>query len=214
MISSWLGGSEFWIKCWPCLFGAATLIVTCLITAELGGKKFAQFLAGLGLLTGAYVRMHFLFQPNFLDVFFWTLTVYCLMRYINDKQSKFLYAFIISLALGCWSKYSIVFFAASLLLALLISKHRKIFLEKKFYTAALVGLLIIIPNVGWQYQHNWPLIHHMEELQETQLKFISPSGFIKDQFMMLLALYLYGPAVYYGSLDNLNGVLLVSPGYS
>src|SRR5687767_13183304 len=42
MISSWFGGSEFMIKIWACLFGAATLIVTCLITARFGGNHFAQ----------------------------------------------------------------------------------------------------------------------------------------------------------------------------
>jgi hypothetical protein len=186
MVSSWLGGSVFWIKFWPCLFGAATLITTCLITAELGGKKFAQFLAGLCLFTGAYMRVHFLFQPNFLDIFFWTLAVYFLIRYINDNRSIFLYVFVISLALGFWSKYSVVFFAAALVMALLLSKYRKIFLEKKFYISAVIGLFIIIPNVWWQYDHNWPLIHHMEELQETQLKHLNPSDFVKDQFMMLL----------------------------
>jgi len=41
-ISSWFGGSESWIKFWPCLFGAATVVVTCLIAAELGGKLFAN----------------------------------------------------------------------------------------------------------------------------------------------------------------------------
>ncbi|MEO7394327.1 MAG: hypothetical protein ABIU11_05245, partial [Chitinophagaceae bacterium] len=45
MITSWFGGSTAWIKLWPCLFGAATLIVTCLIAAEFGGKLFAQFIA-------------------------------------------------------------------------------------------------------------------------------------------------------------------------
>ena len=45
-ISSWFGGSEAWIKIWPCFFGAATLVVTCLLTAELGGNRFAQFIAG------------------------------------------------------------------------------------------------------------------------------------------------------------------------
>ena len=83
MISSWFGGSEAWIKFWPCLFGAATLVVTCLITAELGGKLFSQFLAALSIITGAYLRVHYLFQPNILDIFFWTLAIYFLICYIN-----------------------------------------------------------------------------------------------------------------------------------
>ncbi len=186
-ISSLLGGSVFWIKFWPAFFGAATLVVTCLLAAELGGKKFAQFLAGLAICTGAYLRVYALFQPNILDVFFWTLSFYFFVRYINDKQTKILFCFFISLALGFWGKYSVVFVAAGIFAGLLLTHHRKIFAEKKLYIAALAGLLFILPNVWWQYGHNWPLLHHMKELQETQLKFGSPVDFLKEQLMMLIA---------------------------
>ncbi len=186
-VSSWFGGSEAWIKLWPCLFGAGTVVLTCLITAELGGRIFAQFIAGLCVMTGAYMRVHFLYQPNILDVFFWTAAVYFIIRYINDRQPRNLYWFFISLALGFWGKYSVIFIAAALLLSLLLSKHRVVYKQKTFYIAAAVAILIITPNVWWQYQHNWPLFHHMKELQETQLKFMNPAGFLTDQFMMLLA---------------------------
>lgn len=187
MISSWFGGSEAWVKLWPCLFGAATVVVTCLITVELGGKLFAQFIAGLSIITGAFLRMNFLFQPNMLDIFFWTLSIYFIIRYINDKEDKFLNGFVLSLAIGFWGKYSIAFIAISIVISLLLSQHRKIFLQKKLYIAALIGLVIILPNVWWQYQHNWPLIHHMKELQETQLKYMNPTGFLTDQLMMFMA---------------------------
>jgi hypothetical protein len=185
-ITSWFGGSEAWIKFWPCLFGAGTVVLACLITAELGGNRFAQFLAGLGIMTGAYLRMHYLFQPNFLDIFFWTLTIYSIIAYINSNNKTWLLVFCAALSLGFLSKYSIVFMAAGLLVSLLLSTHRKIFLEKKLWIGVLIGALVILPNLLWQYHHNWPVIHHMKELQETQLKFGSPLDFIKEQFMLLL----------------------------
>src|SRR5882672_4493700 len=79
-ISSMLGGSEFWIKFWPSFIGAGTLVVTCLITAEFGGRVFAQLIAGLSIIGGAFLRVHSLFQPNVLDIFFWTLSLYYLVR--------------------------------------------------------------------------------------------------------------------------------------
>lgn len=185
-ISSWFGGSEAWIKLWPCLFGAATLVLTCLLTAELGGNRFAQFLASLGILSGAYMRIHFLFQPNILDIFFWTAAAYSLVRYINSKETVFIYWMALSLTLGWWSKYSILFMAAAIVIALLLTKHRAVFVKKQTWLAFLLGLVLVIPNIWWQYQHNWPLAHHMEELQETQLKYLEPLDFLKDQVLMLL----------------------------
>jgi len=186
-ISSWFGGSESWIRFWPCLFGAATLVFTCLIAAELGGNLFAQFIAGFCILTGAFMRIHFLFQPNILDIFFWTLSVYFLIRWINDRNSGFLYGFMISLSLGWWSKYSILFMGIALLAALLFSRHRLIYTNKKFYTAAFIALLLILPNLYWQYTHNWPLLHHMRELRDTQLKHISAGQFMMEQFLLLFS---------------------------
>ncbi len=185
MISSWLGGSIFWIKFWPSLFGSLTLIVTCLASAELGGKRFAQGIAGLAFITGAFLRVNALFQPNIVDIFFWTLSIYFLVRLINTRSDKYIFLFALSLALGFWSKYSVVFVAGSLVLSILLTHHRWLFTKSKTYLAMLLALLIILPNIWWQYQHRWPLIHHMQELQETQLRFLSPADFIKDQLLML-----------------------------
>ena len=66
IISSWMGGTEWTVKFWPALFGALTVIVACKITARLGGKGFAQFLTGFGMITRAFLRIHILFQPNSL----------------------------------------------------------------------------------------------------------------------------------------------------
>lgn len=185
-ISSWFGGSEAWIKFWPCLFGAGTVVLTCLIAVELGGNRFAQFLAGLGILTGAFLRMHYLFQPNFLDIFFWTLTLYSVIAYINSNNKAWLFVFCGALCLGFLSKYSIVFMAAGLIVSLLLSKYRRVFIEKKLWLGVLISLLIILPNLLWQWSHKWPVITHMKELQETQLRFGNPLDFIKEQFMLLL----------------------------
>ena len=185
-ISSLLGGSTFWIKFWPALFGAATLWLTVRIVKELGGKFYAQLLAALGILFSAYLRIHFLFQPNFLDIFFWSLSAYFVIRYINTNQNQHLYYLAISLAMGWYSKYSVLFFIVALFIALLLSPYRKLFANKHFWYAVLLALLLITPNILWQYFHNWPLFHHMQELQETQLQHLNKMDFVKEQFLMLL----------------------------
>lgn len=194
MLSSWFGGSEASIKCWPALLGAATVVITCLIVAELRGKMLAQLLAALGVMGGAYVRIHSLFQANSLDIFFWTLAIYFLICYINTKEQKFITWLAISLALGWWSKYSVLFMAMAIVIGLILSPYRNVFTKKKTWLAVLLAMVIILPNLFWQYSHNWPLVHHMEELRDTQLKYINKSDFIKDQFMMLIPAILLWPA--------------------
>lgn len=185
-ISSWFGGTEFSIRLWPALIGAITLIVTSELTGELGGGRFAKTVAALGILFSAFMRIHFLFQPNMLDVLCWLSAAWFLVRYINRNHSVDLYLMCISLALGWWSKYSIAFFIAALMISLLLTPQRRIFRLRHFWLAALLAVVIITPNLVWQYQQNWPLMHHMTELRDTQLRYLSKTTFLKEQVLLLL----------------------------
>ena len=184
-----LGDSFFWVKMWPSLFGAFTLIITCRMVKEMGGGLFAILIAGLCIMLTAYLRLFFLFQANFLEVFWWSLSAYFIIRFINTENSKYLYW--IGFAFGCgWlAKNSISFFIIGFGVALLLTQHRKLFLNKHLYGAATLSLLIALPNLLWQYNHNWPLLHHMDELRETQLKFIKPADFLKEQVLMFFAAF-------------------------
>jgi hypothetical protein len=179
-------GSFFWIKFWPALIGATNVFIVCNMAAEMGGKAFAQFVAGLCLITSAYLRVHYLFQPNFSEIFFWTLSAYYIIRYINTEKAKFIYCLIISLALGWLSKYSVSFFVAGIFVGLLLTRYINLFTSKHLYLAGLLALLIITPNLLWQYNHKWPVLHHMQELRETQLKYLNPFDFLKNQLLMHL----------------------------
>ncbi len=189
-VFAWLtnlfGNSMFWIKFWPSLFGAFTYIITGKIILSLGGRAFALFLAFLPFIFGAYLRVHYLFQPNFLEIFFWTLIAYCIIQYIQTEKIKWLYFFGVSVGWGMMSKYSVTFFVVSILIGLLLTAKRKIFTNKHFYYSALIAFIIFLPNLIWQYNHRFPVLHHMKELQETQLQYISTTGFLIDQLLMNL----------------------------
>jgi Dolichyl-phosphate-mannose-protein mannosyltransferase len=187
-IFAWLihvcGGGMFWIKFWPSLFGAFTYIIIAKIILSLGGKSFALFLGFLPFISGAYLRVHFLFQPNFLEIFFWTLIAWSIISYVQTQQKKWLYIFGLSVGLGMMSKYSVAFFVVSILIGLLLTRQRKIFTSKHFYYAGLLAFIIFLPNLLWQYQHHFPVVFHMKELQKNQLQYVSPAGFLIDQLIM------------------------------
>jgi 4-amino-4-deoxy-L-arabinose transferase-like glycosyltransferase len=184
-ISSLFGGGEFWIKFWPAAIGALTLLLTARFAKELGGGLFAQVLAAIGVIFSAYLRIHYLFQPNMLDILFWTLAAYFLVRYVNAKEDKYLYLLAIALALGFWSKYSILFIIVALILSLAISQYRYLFGRKAFWYSVLFFLVLILPNLAWQYMHKFPLVHHMKELRETQLQHLDKTDFLKEQLLLL-----------------------------
>ncbi|HUZ61667.1 MAG TPA: glycosyltransferase family 39 protein [Hanamia sp.] len=197
-ITNLFGNSMFWLKFFPSLFGAFTVLIVGKIIISFGGKWLALFLGFLPFIFGLYLRVHFLFQPNFLEIFFCTLIAYSILRFIQTQKNSWLYIFGISAGLGMMSKYSIAFFIISILIGLIITRNRKIFLNKHLYFSALIAFSIFLPNLLWQYHYHFPVIVHMKELHQFQLQYVKPSGFLSDQvFMNLPCVFIWIAGLYF-----------------
>ncbi|HEV7378957.1 MAG TPA: glycosyltransferase family 39 protein [Dyadobacter sp.] len=185
--SSWLilafGGSVFWVKFFPALYGVLTMLLVWKATEALGGKLFAQVLGATAITFSVLLRINMLFQPNSFDVLAWTALYYIILQYIKTKQSGWLYMAGVVVSLGFLNKYNIVFLLAGLAPALVVAGQHRLFLSKHLYLAGFVTLLLIAPNLIWQYQNNWPVIHHMELLSKTQLVNVNRSDFLKEQLL-------------------------------
>ncbi|MBC5774127.1 glycosyltransferase family 39 protein [Pontibacter sp. KCTC 32443] len=181
-----LGNSYFWVRFFPALFGALTIVTVWFIVDELKGGLYAKILGATAILLSAMLRINMLFQPNSFDVLCWTLTFYFFIRFVNSQQNKWLYCLGVVIGFGFLNKYTILFLVAGLAIALLVSPYRKVFTQPALYKAALIALLIASPNIIWQVQHNFPVIAHMQELKATQLVNVKPSDFLKDQFIFFI----------------------------
>ena len=84
------------------------------------------------------------------------------------------------------SKYTTLFFAAALVGGLLLTNQKKIWYQKHFTGALALAGIIWLPNLWWQYKHNFPVVTHMKELQETQLQYLGMTDFLAGQLIMLL----------------------------
>jgi 4-amino-4-deoxy-L-arabinose transferase-like glycosyltransferase len=181
-----LGNNMFWIKCWPSLFGALNFILVGKLIISLGAKTFALFLLFCCFFFTGFLRVHFLFQPNFLEAFFYTVIAFGLIQYIRTAENKWLYITGLGAGFGLLSKYSVAFYLISLVPALLLTRHRTIFLNRHLYFALVLAFMVFLPNLIWQYVHHFPVFYHMHELNSTQLQYVQPLSFLTDQLVMFL----------------------------
>jgi len=193
------GYSLFAVKIVPALLGGGLVYLAALTAKELNGSFFAQVLAGVGLICSIlFLRTFSLFQPVFLDVFFWTLAYYLLVRFINSNLTKYLYYFGIVVGIGLLNKYNILFLVMALLIVLPFSKWRRLFLTRDLYLTILVVLLIVLPNIVWQLVHQMPVLHHLGELRDSQLAKMSSANFLVEQLLMIFPATLIGlPGMFY-----------------
>jgi hypothetical protein len=181
-----LGNSIFWVKFFPALFGALTIIIVWQSIKALNGNLFALILGATSVLFSVLLRLNTLYQPNTFDVLSWCAFYYVVIRYFKNSSQKWLYIGAVIFALGFLNKYNIIFLAAGFFPAILLSKHRVVLLNKHFYFALLLSILLILPNLIWQYVNEFPVIHHMKELAETQLVNVNRADFFKAQLMFFI----------------------------
>jgi Dolichyl-phosphate-mannose-protein mannosyltransferase len=185
-ITRLFGNGMFWIKFWPSLFGAMNFFLVGKFIISMGAKIFALILLFFCFFFTGFLRVHFLFQPNFLEIFFYTVIAIGLVQYVKTSENKWLYITGAGAGLGLLSKYSVAFYLISLVPALLLTKHRTIFLNRHFYFALGLAFLIFLPNLIWQFNYHLPVFYHMHELTTTQLQYVKPSSFLIDQMVMFL----------------------------
>jgi len=187
------------VRFFPTLAGVGILILCCLITKELGGKFKAILLAGICILAFLpFYRNHTLFQPVAFNQFFWTLGFYFIVKFINSKNKKFLILLGITLGLGLMNKYTILVWAFGVIIGLFFYQKGEVFKNKWLYFSVLISLLIFLPNIIWQVQNDFPLLKHLNALEESQLEKMNPMEFGLEQlnFPFTLIVSLFGLAAF------------------
>jgi hypothetical protein len=199
------GNSLFASRIFPTICSAVIVWLTGLITVEFGGKKFAITLACLAVIfSPAFAASGYLFEPVVFDQLWWILAVWMLIKYCNTSSIKYLYFLGVVIGLGMLTKYTMGFFTGALIIGLIISKQRKILLNRHVLLTALIALLLFLPNMLWQFTHHLPVINHMQTLQQQQLHSTKAGDFILQQLVFNgMAVFLWLPGLY---------MILFSPG--
>lgn len=190
------GYSVFGIRFFPAVFGCLSIFIISKIIEELKGGILALVLASTAfLLSGGFLIFDTVFTPNVFEQFFWLFLTYLFLRMVNEQNPKIWIWIGIVCGIAFLNKYSITFFLGGFLISLMFSPHKALFKSKYFVMSLFLATLIILPNLIWQYQHGWPVVHHMNELKRTQLVNMNYGDFFEDLFSLSFlstALWLFG----------------------
>jgi hypothetical protein len=196
-----LGNSLFWIKFFPAFFGALTIVVVWKAVEELKGSLFALILSATCVLFSTIIlRINILYQPTSFDILSWTTFYFILIKYFKTENPKWFYVAALVFGIGFLNKYNIIFLLIGLIPAILLTQQRKVFAKKEIYFALVLGLLLISPNLFWQYNNDLPVVHHLKELTATQLVYVDRWDFLKDQLLFFAGALLVIIAALYALL--------------
>jgi hypothetical protein len=197
------GDTRFAVLIVPALAGTALVVLAALIAREMGGGRAAQGLSAFAVVASPlFLRSASLFQPVVLDQLWWTLALLAVVRLARGAGPGSWVLLGVAGGLGLLTKFSIIFLALPLAVALLLSGMRRDYLTRWPWLALAIALVIGSPSIAGQVRLGFPLRDQMRVLQSAQLERVTPAAFLGEQL-------LYGPA----TLLALAGLvaLLVAP---
>ncbi|NJD76385.1 MAG: glycosyltransferase family 39 protein [Candidatus Methanoperedens sp.] len=182
-----LGTSLPAIRFLPAVAGALKVLSTGLIVKEFGGGRFAVALACLSVLIAPiYLGMDTVLTTNAFEPVFWIGTVYFIILAVNHSEPRFWLGAGVLAGLGIINKYLTLLFILGIFIGFLLTKERRFLSDRRFMAAGLIAFLIALPNIIWQYQHNWPMIEVMQNVAATGKNvMLSPLDFVISQIMIL-----------------------------
>jgi 4-amino-4-deoxy-L-arabinose transferase-like glycosyltransferase len=194
-----LGDSVWSLRLAPALAHGATVLLTALMTARLGGGAYAQLLAMLAAATAPlFLRAGSLFQPVVFDQLWWTLALYALVRVAEESRDGRFEAVAskrdrgsgrhwillgIACGFGLLTKFSILFFGVATLAAIGVNR-RGWLLTPGPWVAASLALVIGAPSWIGQLRLGFPVISQMDSLREGQLDRIGYGDFLAELVLM------------------------------
>jgi hypothetical protein len=172
---------------WPALAGASRIVLIAAFARALGARRFGIILASaLAATPGVWWIIDHQFAMNGLEPLFWGGLAYVILRLINTANPRLWLAFGAIAGVGLLNKYSIVIFAAALLAGILISNQRRILFTPWILAGGAIALLIFLPNLVWNVQHNWPFLELMRNIRTTGKDVVlSPGQYLLQQVLMM-----------------------------
>jgi 4-amino-4-deoxy-L-arabinose transferase-like glycosyltransferase len=154
-----LGDSLRAIRFIPALASSLLVVQTALIAREFGGRRFALLLSAVTVVIAPqYLSNGSLLGTNCLEPNLWMGCAYfailAIKRAGTENAPRYWLCFGVVAGLGLEEKYSIALFGFGIVLGLLLTAQRRVFLKPWIWLGGLAAFLIFLPNLLWNIHYH------------------------------------------------------------
>jgi 4-amino-4-deoxy-L-arabinose transferase-like glycosyltransferase len=136
---------------------AALVVVTALLTRELGGRSVAQILAcGVVALAPLVTGASHLLSTTTFDLPAWALLAWLLVRILRTGDQRLWLPAGLIAGIGLLDTDLVAFLILAVVVALLIAGPRATLRSPWFYAGGVLALALWSPYLAWQASHGWP----------------------------------------------------------
>ena len=176
------GASLVGIRLFADLAVAVAIVLTGLMARELGGSFRAQIAAALALTVAPVVILQgCVFMYVTLDYLWWVVAAYLLIRLLKTDDPRYWLGIGAAIGLGMMTKYTMAFFVAGIVAGVLVTRARRYLLSPWLWAGAALALLIFLPNLVWQAQHQFISLDFLGSIHTRDIAWGRTSSFLPEQ---------------------------------
>jgi hypothetical protein len=165
---------------------------------DLGGRRGAQIVAAVAAvpfcLAGGELMQYVAF--DFLAL---VLAAYFVIRLLKSGDPRWWIAIGAAIGYGMLSKYTMAFFAASIVAGVLLTDARRYLKSKWLWIGVAISLLVFLPNLLWQVHNHFISLDMLKHIHARDIRIGRTKNFLPEQleitqlgFLLALAgLYFY-----------------------
>lgn len=179
------------VRLLPALTSAVLILLTGIITRELGGRRFAIALSAVTILVAPiYLSGGSLLTSNCdLEVLLWMGCVYFAILAIRRDQPRYWLWFGVVAGIGLQEKYSISVLGFAIVIGLLLTSQRRLLVNKWMWLGGLAAFLIFLPNLLWNIANHWPFVELMQNIKaDGRDVVLSPWQYFSQQILLMFPL--------------------------
>jgi hypothetical protein len=181
-----LGDSLRSIRFIPALASSLLVAQTAILAREFGGRRFALLLSAITILIAPqYLSNGSLLGTNCLEPNLWMGCAYFAILAIKRCPRYWLWFGVVA-GIGLQEKYSIALFGLGMVVGLLFTAQRRVFLSPWIWIGGIAAFLIFLPNLLWNIHYHWPFVELMHNIRAEGRDVILPlpQYFLQQTFLL------------------------------
>ncbi len=182
-----LGDSLRSIRFIPALASSLLVVQSALLARELGGRRYAMLLTAICVvISPQYLSNGSLLTTNCLEPNLWMGCAYFAILAVKRQNPRYWLWFGVVAGIGLEEKYSIAVFGLGMVVGLLLTEQRRVFLNKWIWIGGAAAFLIFLPNILWNLHYHWPFVQLMRAIRaEGRDVVLGPIAFFFQQTLLL-----------------------------
>jgi 4-amino-4-deoxy-L-arabinose transferase-like glycosyltransferase len=178
------GPSLTGLRLFSALAQSTAMLLAGLMARAMGGSRPAQIVAALATaIAPIALALGASFMYVSFDYLWWVVAAYCLARLLQTENPRWWLGVGAAIGLGMMTKYTMAFFAAGIVGGVLLTPARRYLKSPWLWGSAALSLLIFLPNLIWQAQHDFISLDFLSSIHARDIRIGRADGYLVEQLV-------------------------------